>query len=165
MVLGIAGCGGIGPTFRFADACQQAGVEFRFYSGDLGIATAAQLHVAAVLGSVTGPHQSLLRWYHDDVITGGPLRPHRGRVPVPDSRPGLGVELDLELTPPWRRPIRVRRRIRLLRRTAAAAVLDGYTPTVGVSGNSSHGIQCDHAASNRPSAITVSRAPFSATRS
>ena len=66
------------------------------HSGDLGIATAAQLHVAAVLGSVTGPHQSLLRWYYDDVITGGPLRPHRGRVPVPDSRPGSGVELDLE---------------------------------------------------------------------
>ena len=85
LVLGIAGCGGIGPTLRFAAACARAGVEFRFYSGDLGIATAAQLHVAAVLESVTGPHQTLLRWYHDDVIRGGSLRPHRGRVPVPDA--------------------------------------------------------------------------------
>ncbi len=96
LVLGIAGCGGIGPTLRFAGACARAGVGFRFYSGDLGIATAAQLHVAAVLESVTGPHQTLLRWYHDDIITGGPLRPDRGRVPVPHSRPGLGVELDLD---------------------------------------------------------------------
>ena len=86
LVLGIAGCGGIGPTLRFAAACARAGVEFRFYSGDLGVATAAQLHVAAVLESVTGPHQTLLRWYHDDVITDGPLRPHRGRVPVPSTR-------------------------------------------------------------------------------
>lgn len=94
VVLGIAGCGGIGATLRFAAACARAGIEFRFYSGDLGIATAAQLHVAAVLESVAGPHQTLLRWYHDDVIAGGPLRPHRGRVPVPVATPGLGVELD-----------------------------------------------------------------------
>ncbi len=92
-MLGIAGCGGIGPTLRFAAACATAGVEFRFYSGDLGIATAAELHVAAVVESITGPHQTLLRWYTDDVIEGGPLRPHRGGLPVP-SGPGLGVELD-----------------------------------------------------------------------
>ena len=46
LVLGIAGCGGIGATLRFAAACAAAGVGFRFYSGDLGIATAAELHVA-----------------------------------------------------------------------------------------------------------------------
>ena len=96
LVLSIAGCGGVGPTLRFAAECARAGVDFRFYSGDLGIATAAQLHVAAVLESVTGPHQTLLRWYHDDVITGGPLRPHRGRLPVPAATPGLGVDLDLD---------------------------------------------------------------------
>ena len=93
LVLGIAGCGGIGPTLRFAEDCKQAGVGFRFYSGDLGIATAATLHVAAAMPSVTGPHQTLLRWYHDDVISGGPFRPERGSVAVPASS-GIGVDLD-----------------------------------------------------------------------
>jgi glucarate dehydratase len=93
LVLGIAGCGGIGATLQFAAACAVAGVEFRFYSGDLGIATAAGLHVAAAVGSIRGPHQTLLRWYADDVTVGGPLRPHRGTVPVPTG-PGLGVKLD-----------------------------------------------------------------------
>ena len=92
-MLGIAGCGGIGPTLRFAAACAAAGVGFRFYSGDLGIATAAELHVAAAVASIAGPHQSLLRWYADDVIAGGPARPHAGRVAVPTG-PGLGVTLD-----------------------------------------------------------------------
>lgn len=93
LVLGIAGCGGIGATLRFAAACAAAGVEFRFYSGDLGIATAAELHIAAAVVSIRGPHQTLLRWYTDDVIEGGPLRPRRGALPVP-SGPGLGVKLD-----------------------------------------------------------------------
>ncbi len=93
LVVGIAGCGGVGATLRFAAACAAAGVEFRFYSGDLGVATAAQLHVAAAADSIQGPHQSLLRWYADDVIAGGPFRPHRGMLPVPTAS-GLGVTLD-----------------------------------------------------------------------
>ncbi len=93
VVLGVAGCGGLGPAMRFAAACERAGVGFWFYSGDLGIATAAQLHVAAAAPSITGPHQSLLRWYTDDVIAGGPFRPEGGSIAVP-AGPGLGVELD-----------------------------------------------------------------------
>ncbi len=95
LVLGVAGCGGIGQTVAFAHACHHAGLEFRFYSGDLGIATAAELHVAAAVRAITGPHQTLLRWYTDDVIVGGPLQPHAGKVAVPRG-PGLGVELDTD---------------------------------------------------------------------
>ena len=38
-------------------------------------------------------HQSLLRWYVDDVVAGGAFRPQNDVVPVPPG-PGLGVELD-----------------------------------------------------------------------
>ena len=84
---------GSAPRFGSRRLAPRAGVEFRFYSGDLGIATAAELHIAAAVGLDPGPHQTLLRWYTDDVIEGGPLRPRRGALPVP-SGPGLGVKLD-----------------------------------------------------------------------
>ena len=74
-------------------ACEEAGVGFWFYSGDLGIATAAYLQVAAATAYLDRPSQSLLRWTTDDVIAGGPFSPERGAVDVP-SGPGLGVELD-----------------------------------------------------------------------
>jgi glucarate dehydratase len=68
-------------------------VGFWFYSGDLGIATAAYLHIAAATPYVDAPSQSLLRWTTDDVIVGGPFSPEAGVVEVPTG-PGLGVELD-----------------------------------------------------------------------
>jgi glucarate dehydratase len=92
-VLGLGPCGGVTGTLRFVSECERAGVGFWFYSGDLGIATAAYLHLAAATPSLDRPSQSLLRWTTDDVIAQGPFRPERGIVPVPDG-PGLGVELD-----------------------------------------------------------------------
>jgi glucarate dehydratase len=92
-VLGLGPCGGIAGTLRFVAECERAGIGFWFYSGDLGIATAAYLHLAAAIPSLDRPSQSLLRWTTDDVIAPGPFRPERGVVPVPDG-PGLGVELD-----------------------------------------------------------------------
>jgi glucarate dehydratase len=44
---------------------------------------------------VREPSQTIVRWYGDDVIEGGPLSPRDGRLPVPDG-PGLGVTLDPE---------------------------------------------------------------------
>lgn len=93
LVVGVAACGGIEGTRRFAARCAALGLGFWFYSGDLGIATAAQLHLAAGLPALSGPSQSLLRWTADDVIVGGPFVPEGGAVAVPDG-PGLGVELD-----------------------------------------------------------------------
>jgi glucarate dehydratase len=93
LVIGLGFCGGIAGTRRFIADCDQAGIAFWFYSGDLGIATAAYLHIAASTPYLDRPSQSLLRWTTDDVIGGGPFSPQGGLVPVP-AGPGLGVELD-----------------------------------------------------------------------
>jgi glucarate dehydratase len=93
LVIGLGFCGGIAGTRRFIAECEDTGVGFWFYSGDLGIATAAYLHIAAATAYLDRPSQSLLRWTTDDVIVGGPFSPKSGMVPVPTG-PGLGVELD-----------------------------------------------------------------------
>jgi glucarate dehydratase len=93
IVIGLGLCGGIAGTRRLIADCERAGVGFWFYSGDLGIATAAYLHIAAVTPYLNRPSQSLLRWTTDDVVAGGPFSPERGVVQVPTA-PGLGVELD-----------------------------------------------------------------------
>ena len=93
IVIGLSYCGGIEGTRRFVADCASAGLGFWFYSGDLGVATAAYLHVAAATPYLSRPSQSLLRWTVDDVIAGGPFRPKDGVVRVPGG-PGLGVELD-----------------------------------------------------------------------
>jgi glucarate dehydratase len=93
IVVGLAPAGGIAGTRRFVASCEEAGVGFWFYSGDLGIATAAYLHVAAATPFLDRPSQSLLRWTTDDVVVGGPFSPQGGVVGVPTG-PGLGVELD-----------------------------------------------------------------------
>jgi glucarate dehydratase len=95
IVIGLGFCGGIAGTLQFVRDCEAAGVAFWFYSGDLGIATAAYLHLAAATPYLDRPSQSLLRWTTDDVIVGGPFSPERGVLPVPTG-PGLGVELDEE---------------------------------------------------------------------
>ena len=66
---------------------------FRFHSGETGIASAACLHVSASVEAVRGASQTLLRWYGDDVIEGGPLVPQNGVLAVP-AGPELGVTLD-----------------------------------------------------------------------
>lgn len=93
LVLGLTRLGGIRETVKFINACETMGVGFWFYSGDAGVATAAYLQVSAGLPYLEQAHQSLLRWYVDDVIVGGPFRPERDRVAVPTG-PGLGVALD-----------------------------------------------------------------------
>ena len=93
IVLGLGFCGGIAGTQRLIADCEEAGVGFWFYSGDLGIATAAYLHVAAATAYLDRPSQSLLRWTTDDVIATGPFSPEGGVLDVPTG-PGLGVELD-----------------------------------------------------------------------
>jgi glucarate dehydratase len=93
LVVGLGFAGGIAGTRRLVADCEERGVRFWFYSGDLGIATAAYLHVAAATPYLDLPSQSLLRWTIEDVVAGGPFSPERGCVPVP-VEPGLGVELD-----------------------------------------------------------------------
>ena len=77
----------------FIRAAELLGVGFRFRSGETGIASAAYLHLTAALDHVRDPSQTLLHWYADDVIEGGPLRHEGGCVALPHG-PGLGVTLD-----------------------------------------------------------------------
>ncbi|MFM2366146.1 MAG: hypothetical protein RIR95_754 [Pseudomonadota bacterium] len=93
IVTNINELGGIRGTLDFVAACAAMGVGFRFHSGETGVGTAAYLHLSAALEHVRGASQTLLRWYGDDVITGGPFVPKSGAVAVPQG-PGLGVTLD-----------------------------------------------------------------------
>jgi hypothetical protein len=85
--------GGIRGTVDFVAACVATGVGFRFHSGETGVGSAAYLQLSAALEHMRGASQTLLRWYADDVIEGGPFVPRAGVVAVPEG-PGLGVTLD-----------------------------------------------------------------------
>jgi glucarate dehydratase len=86
-------CGGIANTIAFIKACEAFHLGFRFHSGETGVGTAAYLQVSSAVEHVREASQTLLRWYADDVIEGGPMVPKSGLVKVPDG-PGLGVTLD-----------------------------------------------------------------------
>lgn len=85
--------GGIRRTVDFIRACENLDIAFRFHAGESGIGSTAYLQVSAAMEHVREPSQTILRWYADDVIEGGPLVPRNGRLPVPMG-PGLGVTLD-----------------------------------------------------------------------
>jgi glucarate dehydratase len=85
--------GGISNTIAFIKACERFHVGFRFHSGETGVGTAAYLQVSSAVEHVRDASQTLLRWYGDDVIEGGPFVPKSGVVAVPDGS-GLGVTLD-----------------------------------------------------------------------
>jgi glucarate dehydratase len=85
--------GGIAATVAFIKAAEAFNVGFRFHSGETGIGSAAYLQVSAAVEAVRGASQTLLRWYGDDVIEGGPLVPKAGQLALPEGA-GLGVTLD-----------------------------------------------------------------------
>lgn len=85
--------GGIRRTVDFVRACEHFDVAFRFHAGETGIGTAACLQLSAALEHVREPSQTIVRWYADDVIEGGPFNPKKGAMAVPTG-PGLGVSLD-----------------------------------------------------------------------
>nr|WP_298688059.1 mandelate racemase/muconate lactonizing enzyme family protein [uncultured Dongia sp.] len=85
--------GGIRRTVDFIRACEALDIAFRFHAGETGIGSTAYLQVSAAIEHLREPSQTILRWYADDVIEGGPLVPRGGKLPVP-SGPGLGVVLD-----------------------------------------------------------------------
>jgi len=85
--------GGVRRTVEFIAACARFDVGFRFHSGETGVATAAYLQLSGACEHVREPSQTLVRWYADDVIAGGPFVPQDGGLAVPTG-PGLGVELD-----------------------------------------------------------------------
>ena len=85
--------GGIAATVAFIKAADAFNLGFRFHSGETGIGSAAYLQVSAASEAVRGASQTLLRWYGDDVIEGGPMVPKDGKLALPMGA-GLGVTLD-----------------------------------------------------------------------
>jgi glucarate dehydratase len=92
-VCNFAALGGLSRTLKFIAACEAMGKGFWCYSNDLGIMTAAYLHVVAATPWITEASQSLFRWQVGDVVAGGPFRQVNNTVRVPEG-PGLGVDLD-----------------------------------------------------------------------
>ena len=88
--------GGMWPTRKLAALCEGMNMGFGLHSShELGVATAARLHLAAATAHLSYPID-VTHWFHaDDVIEGGPLPIRDGKIAVPTG-PGLGVELDPE---------------------------------------------------------------------
>jgi glucarate dehydratase len=101
-VCNFAALGGLAKTLKFIAACEAMGKGFWCYSNDLGIMTAAYLHVVAATPWITEASQSLFRWQIGDVIENGPFRQVNNTVRVPEG-PGLGVTLDAEGMKRWAR--------------------------------------------------------------
>jgi glucarate dehydratase len=99
-VCNFAALGGLSKTLKFIAACEAMGKGFWCYSNDLGIMTAAYLHVVAATPWITEASQSLFRWQVGDVIRDGPFRQTGNTVRVPEGD-GLGVELDPEAMKRW----------------------------------------------------------------
>lgn len=99
-VCNFAALGGLSATLDFIAACQAMGKGFWCYSNDLGIMTAAYLHVVAARPWVTEPSQSLFRWQVGDVIENGPFRQTNNTITVPEGD-GLGVTLDGNAMAHW----------------------------------------------------------------
>jgi glucarate dehydratase len=99
-VCNFAALGGLSRTLKFIAACEAMGKGFWCYSNDLGIMTAAYLHVSASQAWITEPSQSLFRWQIGDVIKDGPFRQTNNTVRVPEGD-GLGVELDPAAMKRW----------------------------------------------------------------
>ncbi|WP_317055717.1 mandelate racemase/muconate lactonizing enzyme family protein [Roseovarius rhodophyticola] len=93
IVTNINELGGMSGAVDFIRSCARFDIGFRFHSGETGVASAAYLHLSAALEPVREASQTLLRWYADDVIEGGPMQPRSGTLPVPTG-PGLGVAID-----------------------------------------------------------------------
>ncbi|MGY6249824.1 mandelate racemase/muconate lactonizing enzyme family protein [Bosea thiooxidans] len=86
--------GGLWRTKKLAAACEYTGLGFAMHPPwDLGIYTAALLHLAASTPNLTYATDYFGTWISGDVIKGGYIPVKDGFCHVPDG-PGLGVELD-----------------------------------------------------------------------
>ncbi len=85
--------GGIDSAREVAHAADALGLGFWIRSsGELGIGTAAILHLAAATPCMSYANQTVLGLLVDDVVR-TPFQINEGYITVPDG-PGLGVELD-----------------------------------------------------------------------
>jgi glucarate dehydratase len=88
--------GGILLTKKLVAAAEIHNLGFWIHSAaELGVSTAANLHIAASSPHIIHPSQGTYEHISDDIIKGGKLRIKGGCMEVPQG-PGLGVELDEE---------------------------------------------------------------------
>jgi glucarate dehydratase len=86
--------GGISRARLAGQICETLGVDVGMHSGaEFGISQAAMLHLAATLPNLVPAADSHYHHLLDDVIEGGKLKYHYGKMAVPRG-PGLGVKLD-----------------------------------------------------------------------
>ena len=90
--------GGLVSAKSFAQACDAWKIGLGIHSGgagtsELGVATAAMLHLASSLPYLVHAADSMYHHQLDDILKGGMLRYHDGAMRAPEG-PGLGVELD-----------------------------------------------------------------------
>ena len=87
---------GILATKKAAGMAEAVGIPVIMHSAaELGVATAAFLHVIASTPNFILANQCMYDWFDDDYIKGGKLKFEQGTLGVPDG-PGIGVELDRE---------------------------------------------------------------------
>jgi glucarate dehydratase len=87
--------GGFSGNRKLAGICETFQLGLGLHSDrELGISTAAQIHLAAATPTMTHPPDSHYHHQKDDIIT-RPFVYQKGHFDVPDG-PGLGVELDRE---------------------------------------------------------------------
>lgn len=86
--------GGLRQAWKAGVVCEkfQTGVSVHS-SGELGIQLATMLHLGAALPNLSFAADAHYHHLRDDVIKGGKMRYHDGRIALP-SGPGLGIELD-----------------------------------------------------------------------
>lgn len=86
--------GGIRPCVKAAGVCETFQQSVAIHSsGELGIQLATMLHLGAVIPNLTLAADAHYHHLTDDIIVGGPMQYHDGKIRVPDG-PGLGIELD-----------------------------------------------------------------------
>lgn len=87
--------GGLRSALTLADAAEPFGIAHGIHSsgGELGVALAAMVHLAAALPSLDHAIDSHYHELVDDVVAGGMLPIRNGRL-TPPQGPGLGVRLD-----------------------------------------------------------------------
>lgn len=85
---------GVMATKKAAAVAEAAGMPVIMHScAELGVATAAFLHIIASTPNFILANQCMYDWYGDDYIKRGKLQFDKGCLLVPDG-PGLGVEVD-----------------------------------------------------------------------
>jgi glucarate dehydratase len=95
VVLGDVFCwGGLSAMVELAAICRTFGLDLVIHSWfELGVATAANLHLAAAIPHITRAMDCTLPLHAGDVVTGGAPPIREGMLEVPEA-PGLGVSLD-----------------------------------------------------------------------